>query len=136
MELILSAALLLAPSQPPPQSLPPAVVDTAKGKPRPGYSTPPGYYWDQYPDGRWQLLSRQGPHLPELLKAAATASTAPTCPCVPTCGCVSAPGGVGTCGSYLCPANGGQRTASPATQPPKSYRRVCTPNGCRLVPVN
>src|SRR5262245_21678661 len=35
-----------------------------------------------------------------------------TCPAAcPTakagCTCVSAPGGVGTCGSYLCPANGG-----------------------------
>lgn len=31
------------------------------------------------------------------------------CPCAPgQCPCVNAPGGKGTCGSYLCPANGGR----------------------------
>jgi len=37
------------------------------------------------------------------------------CPCEVCC-CVTSPGGVGTCGSYLCPANGGKK-AEPKQSP-------------------
>lgn len=43
---------------------------------------------------------------------AAADSTPAPCPCRDNCKCVPAPGGAGTCGSYLCRANGGR--ASPA----------------------
>lgn len=52
------------------------------------------------------------------------------------CECKTAPGGIGTCGSYLCPANGG-KGGCPCTAPTKAEcgcvdECKCSPCNCAV----
>lgn len=70
-----------------------------------------GVFSDPLPWELWLARSPEAETPPEAPKMAPP--TAPACTCKP------APGGVGTCGSYNCPANGG-RGGCPCTAPPQA----------------